>query len=206
MSAMRPKSAHGERSQGGLKNASGSASSSGNVEYGRRRHRESACGVRRSERCNQSFADLITDAVGQVNQLEAQAQTAVTGLMTGSGVDVHQAMIATQKARHGLRTGAGSAQQSGSGLPERDGHAVLKTASSLWLLASSRSAADSLRGKEKAGSQELAARQLKLWPREHSWRRLRRRWDKCRMAGGGLGYGAWRGCAGRRWLPRNAAG
>jgi flagellar hook-basal body complex protein FliE len=44
------------------------------------------------------FADLITDAVGQVNQLEQQAQRAVTGLMTGSGVDVHQAMIATQKA------------------------------------------------------------------------------------------------------------
>jgi flagellar hook-basal body complex protein FliE len=44
------------------------------------------------------FADLISDAVGQVTQLEGQAQTAVTGLMTGSGVDVHQAMIATQKA------------------------------------------------------------------------------------------------------------
>ncbi len=44
------------------------------------------------------FADLMTDAVGQVNQLEQQAQTAVAGLMTGSGVDVHQAMIATQKA------------------------------------------------------------------------------------------------------------
>jgi len=44
------------------------------------------------------FSDLVTDAVGQVNQLEAQAQTAVSGLMTGSGVDVHQAMIATQKA------------------------------------------------------------------------------------------------------------
>ncbi len=44
------------------------------------------------------FADLMTDAVGQVNQLQQQAQTAVTGLMTGSGVDVHQAMIATQKA------------------------------------------------------------------------------------------------------------
>ena len=27
-----------------------------------------------------------------------QAHAAVTGLMTGSGVDVHQAMIATQKA------------------------------------------------------------------------------------------------------------
>ena len=44
------------------------------------------------------FSDLLTDAVGQVNQLEEQARTAVDGLMTGSGVDVHQAMIATQKA------------------------------------------------------------------------------------------------------------
>lgn len=44
------------------------------------------------------FSDLLTDAVGQVNQLEDQATTAVTGLMTGRGVDVHQAMIATQKA------------------------------------------------------------------------------------------------------------
>jgi len=44
------------------------------------------------------FADLITDAVGQVSQLESQADAAVKGLMTGSGVDVQDAMIATQKA------------------------------------------------------------------------------------------------------------
>jgi flagellar hook-basal body complex protein FliE len=44
------------------------------------------------------FADLITDAVGDVSRLEDQASAAVSGLMTGSGVDVHQAMIATQKA------------------------------------------------------------------------------------------------------------
>jgi flagellar hook-basal body complex protein FliE len=44
------------------------------------------------------FADLLTDAVGQVNQLRDQADVAVTGLMSGTGVDVHQAMIATQKA------------------------------------------------------------------------------------------------------------
>lgn len=44
------------------------------------------------------FADLLTDAVGQVNQLENQAHAVVNGLMTGSGVDVHQAMIATEKA------------------------------------------------------------------------------------------------------------
>jgi flagellar hook-basal body complex protein FliE len=44
------------------------------------------------------FSDLLTDAAGQVNQLEEQAHAAVAGLMSGSGVDVHQAMIATQKA------------------------------------------------------------------------------------------------------------
>ncbi len=44
------------------------------------------------------FSDLLTDAVGQVNQLEDTARSAVTGLMTGTGVDVHEAMIAAQKA------------------------------------------------------------------------------------------------------------
>jgi len=48
------------------------------------------------------FADLLTDAVGQVSQLETQAHAAVAGLMTGSGVDVHQAMIATEKASMGF--------------------------------------------------------------------------------------------------------
>jgi flagellar hook-basal body complex protein FliE len=44
------------------------------------------------------FSDLLTDAIGKVSQLEDQARTAVDGLMTGSGVDVHQAMIASEKA------------------------------------------------------------------------------------------------------------
>jgi flagellar hook-basal body complex protein FliE len=44
------------------------------------------------------FSDLLTDAVGEVNALQDQAAAAVKGLMTGSGVDVHQAMIATEKA------------------------------------------------------------------------------------------------------------
>jgi len=44
------------------------------------------------------FADLISNAVGQMDQLETDAQQAVTGLMTGNGVDVHQAVIATEKA------------------------------------------------------------------------------------------------------------
>lgn len=44
------------------------------------------------------FSELMTDAISQVNQLQDQAHAAVSGLMTGSGVDVHQAMIATEKA------------------------------------------------------------------------------------------------------------
>jgi flagellar hook-basal body complex protein FliE len=48
------------------------------------------------------FADLVTEAVGQVQQLEQQASTAIEGLMSGRGVDVHDAMIATQKAGMGF--------------------------------------------------------------------------------------------------------
>ena len=44
------------------------------------------------------FSDLLSDAVGQVSRLQEEAHTATVGLMTGAGVDVHQAMIATQKA------------------------------------------------------------------------------------------------------------
>jgi flagellar hook-basal body complex protein FliE len=56
--------------------------------FAARRTEQAALALRRSDdRCG-----------GQVNQLEEQAHAAVTGLMTGSGVDVHQAMIATQKA------------------------------------------------------------------------------------------------------------
>ena len=48
------------------------------------------------------FSDLLTDAVGQVNQLEDSARTAVSGLIAGKGVDVHSAMIATEKASMGF--------------------------------------------------------------------------------------------------------
>ena len=44
------------------------------------------------------FSDLLTESIGQVNKLEDQARVAVDRMMIGSGVDVHQAMIATQKA------------------------------------------------------------------------------------------------------------
>ncbi len=44
------------------------------------------------------FSDLFTDAVNEVNGLESEARTTVHGLIAGSGVDVHEAMIAAEKA------------------------------------------------------------------------------------------------------------
>jgi flagellar hook-basal body complex protein FliE len=44
------------------------------------------------------FSGIFKSMVDETNELSAKAQTAVTGLLSGSGVDVHQAMIATQKA------------------------------------------------------------------------------------------------------------
>jgi len=48
------------------------------------------------------FGDLLRNALGGVDQLENQASTAVEGLLRGTGVDVHDAMIATQKAEMGF--------------------------------------------------------------------------------------------------------
>ncbi len=44
------------------------------------------------------FGDLLKNAIAGVDGLEQQASTAVEGLLRGNGVDVHDAMIATQKA------------------------------------------------------------------------------------------------------------
>lgn len=44
------------------------------------------------------FSDLLKDTLAETQTLQSQAHSAVAGMMTGNGVDVHQAMIATEKA------------------------------------------------------------------------------------------------------------
>jgi flagellar hook-basal body complex protein FliE len=44
------------------------------------------------------FGDLLKSTVAGVDQLQQQAAGAVTGMLAGTGVDIHDAMIATQKA------------------------------------------------------------------------------------------------------------
>jgi flagellar hook-basal body complex protein FliE len=44
------------------------------------------------------FGSVFQSMVAESNALDVKAQQAVTGLMNGSGVEVHDAMIATEKA------------------------------------------------------------------------------------------------------------
>jgi flagellar hook-basal body complex protein FliE len=44
------------------------------------------------------FAGLLQSMVQQTGELDRKASDAVTGVLNGSGVEIHDAMIATQKA------------------------------------------------------------------------------------------------------------
>jgi flagellar hook-basal body complex protein FliE len=44
------------------------------------------------------FADTLQSAMGEVGQLQSQAETKVAGVLEGSGGDVHTALIAVEKA------------------------------------------------------------------------------------------------------------
>jgi flagellar hook-basal body complex protein FliE len=44
------------------------------------------------------FAGVLKSMVQQTSDLDKKASQAVTGLLNGSGVEIHDAMIATQKA------------------------------------------------------------------------------------------------------------
>src|SRR5580698_7789231 len=44
------------------------------------------------------FAGMLQSMVEQTSALDQKASDAVTGLLNGSGVEIHDAMIATQKA------------------------------------------------------------------------------------------------------------
>src|SRR5579875_3463650 len=57
-----------------------------------------AGGAASDEGSSTPFAGLLESMVKQTSALDHQAAATVTGLLSGQGVDVHQAMIATQKA------------------------------------------------------------------------------------------------------------
>jgi flagellar hook-basal body complex protein FliE len=44
------------------------------------------------------FSGILQSMVEQTSELDAKASQAVTGLLSGQGVEIHDAMIATEKA------------------------------------------------------------------------------------------------------------
>ncbi len=48
------------------------------------------------------FSDLLVQSVRQVDQLSQTASNLIEGLISGKGVDVHEAMIASEKASMGF--------------------------------------------------------------------------------------------------------
>jgi len=55
-------------------------------------------GPKNPDQLKAPFADLFQDALHTVQDLDQKASTAVEGLLDGSGVDVHSAMIAVGSA------------------------------------------------------------------------------------------------------------
>jgi flagellar hook-basal body complex protein FliE len=47
---------------------------------------------------NVAFGDILKQALQEVNQVSAQADTEARNLMTGESADMHSAMLAVQKA------------------------------------------------------------------------------------------------------------
>jgi flagellar hook-basal body complex protein FliE len=44
------------------------------------------------------FADTLRDAMNEMNEMQSQAESKVSGVLDGNGADVHSALIAVEKA------------------------------------------------------------------------------------------------------------
>ncbi len=51
------------------------------------------------QQTNESFGAMLNKAIGDVNSLQTEAGKAVEGLVTGEAQDLHEVMIAVEKAR-----------------------------------------------------------------------------------------------------------
>ena len=54
--------------------------------------------VQATQASSAPFGGVLQSLIEQSSALDAQASQAVTGLLNGQGVDIHDAMIATEKA------------------------------------------------------------------------------------------------------------
>ncbi|HTR48872.1 MAG TPA: flagellar hook-basal body complex protein FliE [Verrucomicrobiae bacterium] len=61
-------------------------------------HMDYGISVANEQQGGSEFLDTLRNAVGQVKDLQSQADTQVASLLSGDGQDVHSAMIAVEKA------------------------------------------------------------------------------------------------------------
>ena len=59
---------------------------------------QAAMGTGKLQSPQAPFGGILQSMMQQTNALDKKAQDAVTGVLNGSGVEVHDAMISTQKA------------------------------------------------------------------------------------------------------------
>ncbi len=59
---------------------------------------QAVMGTSKAQNPSTPFGGILQSMVQQTNALDQKAKDAVTGVLNGSGVEVHDAMIATQKS------------------------------------------------------------------------------------------------------------
>lgn len=55
-------------------------------------------GVERSGEAGKTFGDFLQDSISQVNNLQVEANTAMTKLASGESRDMHETLLAVEKA------------------------------------------------------------------------------------------------------------
>lgn len=59
-------------------------------------------GVEKEEKEDRSFIDFLKESLEKVNQLQIEANEAVTAFSVGESIDIHNVMIAVEKANLSL--------------------------------------------------------------------------------------------------------
>jgi flagellar hook-basal body complex protein FliE len=58
----------------------------------------------KSHESKRSFSEMLTDSIGEVNGLQTQADTAIQKLVTGESKNLHETMLAVEKADIAFKT------------------------------------------------------------------------------------------------------
>jgi flagellar hook-basal body complex protein FliE len=61
-------------------------------------------GLNKTDKSNQTFSDFLVDSMSEVNKLQVQANTAVERLASGKSKNIHETLLAVERADIAFRT------------------------------------------------------------------------------------------------------